>query len=206
MARVNATDYECESDLLPPICAKCGAPAADRVPRTVRYLHDQQGALVAVLVFSLFFGLFFFPPVFLLIAAWYSQAIQVRVPMCADHQTDWDWRDRAMNLLVLPAWCAAVLAAEVCGLVLHAQGDPGGAAYFGVGPVALGLALLVENAVVLRGAVRLAKPDKDHVRLSGVHEEFVAALLEERARDRVSNPDRRAPRGDVRDDYDDEAS
>jgi hypothetical protein len=199
MARISVTDYECEHDLLPAVCAKCAAPASDRVTRTLYFLH---GHVAFFKVLGSVFGLFFFPPLFLLITSRYAQTMQVRVPMCPDHRNDWKWRERALNTFVFPLWSATVIAFEVIGVVVQAQGYDA-SAYFCVGPPALTLALLAENVLILPGSVRLMKPEKG-VRMTGVHDEFVAALQEDRARDRVANPDRRALRGDMRDDFDDE--
>jgi hypothetical protein len=44
----------------------------------------------------------------------------------------------------------------------------------------------------------------DNIRLVHVHQAFADALIHERARDRLDNPERRAPQGDMRVDYDDE--
>jgi hypothetical protein len=199
MARITVTDYECEHDLLPPLCAKCGAPAAERVPRTVRILDDKR-AWVAM-VFLL--GIVFFPPLVVFVILRVARASRVRVPICADHRDHWVWRDRAMTWGVIPAWAVVVLAVDAYAVFLAVHGRDG-SPYLCVGLAAVVVAVALENWVVGYGAVKVEQTQKDKVKLAGVHETFVAALLEERARDRVANPDRRAPRGDERDDFDDE--
>jgi hypothetical protein len=199
MARITVTDYECEHDLLPPLCAKCGAPTAERAPRTVRMLDDKRIWVAVVFLF----GLFFFPPLVVLVILRIARANQVRVPICPDHRNHWAWRDWAMSWVLIPGWAAVVLAAEAYGAFLQMEGRDG-SAFFCVGLPALAVALVLENWAIGYGAVKVEQAHKDKVKLVGVHETFVAALLEERARDRVANPDRRALRGDMRDDFDDE--
>ena len=89
-------------------------------------------------------------------------------------------------------------AACLAGWILH----PGFYAHAAAGVVCLGLA--VDQLFVARGEVGILRASPTEVRLTNVHPDFVNALIEDRARDRVDNPDRRALRGDLRDDYDDE--
>ena len=204
MPSVTITEYEHVNDLLPMVCAKCGNPAQVRVPRPIRFIGSDWAGVRAP---ALMFGLLFFPPLFCLIAYRYAEIIRVRVPMCETHMDDWGWRDRAMFRLLVPGWTLAVLLLYASGLAFLIQGDDQVASVCFLSPVvALVLTALVENLVVLRGAVRTAKTEdkKLDLRLSGVHPEFVAALAEERARDRVDNPERRVPASDLRQDYDDE--
>ena len=72
----------------------------------------------------------------------------------------------------------------------------------------LGLFIIViaDAGFVSRRAVTVGKPPKVGARLGRVHPAFVDALIAERARDRVSNPERRGGHGDVRDDFDDEVN
>jgi len=204
MPKVTVTEYELVNDLLPMVCAKCGNPAEVRVPRPIRFIGSDWAGVRAL---ALIFGLLFFPPLFCFIAYRYAEIIRVRIPMCESHMDDWGWRDRAMFRLLIPGWTLAVLLLYSFGLAFLILGDDQIAAVCFLSPVvALVLTALVENLVLLRGAVRTAKTEdkKLDVRLSSVHSEFVAALAEDRARDRVDNPERRVPTRDVREDFDDE--
>ncbi|MBO0697292.1 MAG: hypothetical protein J2P46_02755 [Zavarzinella sp.] len=200
MARISVTAYEWEHDLLPDVCAKCGAPAAERPVRIARMLDDKRFWVVCLFLF----GLFFFPPLVVLVIFKLSKATPVRVPVCADHRNDWVWRDWAMRWALVPVWITVVTGVEAYGVWVQAVEGRNASAFFCVGMSAVAAAIAIEKLVILRGAVRVEQPRKDEVRLSGVHEEFAAAFLEERARDRVDNPARRSLRGDIHDDFDDE--
>jgi hypothetical protein len=204
MPRVNVTSYEYEQDLLPMVCAKCGRPAEDRVFRLIRHLDcDERGFLAGGVVL----GLLAFPPLFFFIALRFSEKIRVRIPMCETHRGDWKWRDRAEKWFVFPVWVVGVFFLYAIGGMYMFKGDTENAtASWACIPGAFFVLAFVENVIILFGAVRVTKPAKqDGIRLAGVHEEFVAALTEDRARDRVDNPERRCvPRADMQDDFDDE--
>jgi len=205
MPAVTVTAYEYENDLLPMVCGKCGRPAEVHVARPVRFFEEREGLKTAALVG----GLIFFPPLFLLIAYRYAEEIRVRVPMCETHQNDWRWRDRATYCFLMPTWTLTVLLLYgVCIMYLIKGDEENAAAAFIAVPAAIVVVALIENLVIHYGTVRLLKEDKTtDVRLRGVHADFVAAIAEERARDRVDNPKRRPIRQrDMRDDFDDEPS
>jgi hypothetical protein len=125
----------------------------------------------------------------------------VRVPVCEAHRGHWAWRERVRRRVFWPAVFAAALAVQVLcltGLVLH----PAFYAHAAAGAVAVGF--FIDWLALGRGEVTIQRAGKDRVQLNHVHPDFVAALVEDRARDRVDNPDRRALRGDLRDDFDDE--
>jgi hypothetical protein len=200
MPTVRLSDYECEQDLLPAVCARCGAPATDRVPRRVRYLSNRLGWLqIAALVTSLFA----LPPLFIALGHRFGEVMWVRVPICGDHRGHWDWRDTALYSVLMPAWAVTVTGLNVVGLVVALLGGDA-SVFFMLSIFALVLTIFVENCVLAYGAVRpLRVENPPGVKLCGVHAEFVAALTLDRARDRVTNPNRRTDAG-IGDDYDDE--
>jgi hypothetical protein len=205
MARVTLTPYEYENDLLPMVCAKCGQPADARVRRPIRFVGRHRRLLLET---GIVLGLLFFPALFLWVAFSLGQVIWVRIPVCETHYDDWKWRDRATHWFLIPAWTLSVLVLYAISIVFLVKGDPNSASAVLSGvPIAIVPVVLIENLVVLFRAVRLTKSGTtNEVRLSGVHEDFAAALIEDRARQRVDDPERRrSPQGDVRDDYDDEA-
>ena len=198
MARVTVTNYELEHDLLPPVCVRCGAPAADRVVQT---LHIVDGWWGAAQLFGVLFGLFFFPPLIPL-ALRYAQSGSARLPMCPPHRDDYQARSEWGSRVLFPVWTAAALVADGLVVVDFVTGVPPGGLCFA--PIVVLLAGTVGSLMVSRGRIQIEKVDKTGLRLMGVSEEFVTALAHDRARDRVDNPDRRSGHGNIRDDYDDE--
>jgi hypothetical protein len=198
MATVSLTRYEIETDLLPAVCARCGEPATDRRDLVLHILDGWKGGL---LVAVLFIGLFFFPPLVL----WTlrrARETRVSVPLCA---VDYQWfesRARIEKCYLMPFWTAVVLLNNVFIVTEVALGGPGVSCCTVVGVL---MGALLASALIARGRIGITGPPKRAVRLTGVHETFAAALAEDRARDRVSNPARRGGHGDLRDDYDDEA-
>ena len=199
MARITLTDYEVKHGLLPAVCARCATPAAGRVTQTVGVLDGWRGAfqLIAVL-----FGLFFFPPL-LPFTLRFARLVRVPVPMCPEHAELFRWQERAEKRYLLPAWTVVAVGLDVVFVVeLLVAGT--GYSFTGVFVVLVGA--LLAAAVIGHGRVNVAYSAKTGVRLTGVHRAFVAAMVEDRARARVDDPDRRGGHGDVRDDYDDEAN
>jgi hypothetical protein len=199
MAIVSLTKYEIENDLLPAVCARCGEPATDRRDLVLHILDGWKGGL---LVAVLFFGLFFFPP---LVPWTLRRARQTRVPLplCAVHHQWFESRARIEKRYLFPIWTAATLVLDGLIVVELTLGGPGLSC---VGVFGVFIGAVLASALISRGRIGITGPPKKDVRLHGVHEAFAAALAEDRARDRVSNPARRGGHGDVRDDYDDEAN
>src|SRR5262245_56638076 len=103
MPRVDVSDYEITHNLLPFVCARCGAPAAERVVSAVRILDGWRGSFQ---LFGVLFGLFFFPPL-LVFAVRFARKFEVRIPMCAEHRNEFQQRDRMEYRVLLPAWTVA---------------------------------------------------------------------------------------------------
>jgi hypothetical protein len=199
MPSVSVTTYELDHDLLPPVCARCGAPAPDRVVQKLYILDGWSGA---ALVFGLLFGLFFFPPLILVVVR-YAQSASVRLPLCPPHRDTFLARSAWGERILFPVWTAAALVADGLMIVDFVTWGPGGPGLC-FAPIAVLLAGTFGSLFAFRGRVGIERPDPTGLRLTGVSEAFVTALADDRARDRVNNPDRRGGRGDVRDDYDDE--
>src|SRR6476469_2231191 len=102
---VRLTRYECEHNLLPRVCTRCGAPA-------------EGGARLMLLTpaWNLTFGvlIWFCPPVVPSLANYVRARRSFVVPMCESHRVDWEWRDRLTTRLycfcVIPAYVVSVLA------------------------------------------------------------------------------------------------
>lgn len=199
MARVQLTSYEVDNDLFPAVCARCGAPAADRVVPTL-YIVDGWRGVPQVL--GIVFGLFFFP-LLVPFTLRFARKVQVRVPHCGPHADEYRRRERIEQTYLLPIWTVVAVVADVVVIVGLAITGEGFVCLASLLAVALGV---IAAAAVARRQVKITRVDKIGIRLHDVHPTFVYALIDERARDRVSNPDRRGGHGDVRDDYDDEVT
>jgi hypothetical protein len=198
MPRVTVTAYELENELLPSVCATCGEPATDHVAPVVCEVDGWQGG---VQVFGVLGGLFFFPPL-LFFTLRFARRIAVRVPVCTTHRDSYLRSERAEKRYLMPVWTAAAVLVDAWIVAEVCYGGPGMSC---CGSIAVLLGILTAGTLLSRGRVRVTKqPKKDIVYLDKVHPAFVAALAQDRARDRISNPDRRVGHGDVRDDYDDE--
>ena len=200
MARIRVTAYECERDLLPPVCAKCGKPAVGRVVRPARYIKNDYRLLWIPLL--VIFGLMFMPPLGVWAIVRLSHRLDVCLPMCVNHLGDYIWRDRAFLRWVLPIWTVAVLTFESLAVMdLFGYGD--GAAFL-LGVLIAGALAVVVDTLIGHTSVKIQAEIRPlGVYLNGAHPDFVAALVEERARSRIDDPNRRAE-GDVKHDYDDE--
>src|SRR5262249_19245146 len=110
---------------------------------------------------------------------------RVPVPLCA---VDYQWfesRARIEKRFLMPIWTAAVLLNNVLIVTEVTSGGPGVSCCTAVGVL---MSALLASALISRGRIGITGPPKKDVRLHGVHEAFAAALAEDRARDRVSNP------------------
>lgn len=198
MAKVVLTEYECSQDLLPDLCARCGAPAAAKVGHGFRVLSPWLGFLLGL---PLLYSLFFLPPLAVLIMFRVGRHREVQVPLCPRHRAARMWRDRMRRRVVFPVWTVVVVSIDALLITEAVLGGPGRAvvaAYF-----ALVLVGFVEAFVISRETVAVGQNRHKSVTLGKLHPAFVAALTEDRARDRVSNPARRGGGHDVRADYDD---
>ena len=196
MAQVTLTDYEIEHHVLPAVCARCGEPAAGRVELKLRVIDGWRGIPAAI---GLFVGLFFFPPL-VLWTLYLARVVRLRVPHCPAHRREYVRAARTSFRVLLPTWTAVAVVLDA-GLVVEAAVTGTGVACCGLTLVPVAAALA--SGLVERRLVRLSGPRKPGLRLTNCHPGFVAAVLHDRARDRVDNPDRRGGFGDARDDYDD---
>jgi hypothetical protein len=197
MARATLSPYEYRRDLLPPVCVRCGEPATDRVPRTLRVPPDQLVWLWGLPVLA---SLVFCPPLFLFIAVLIGERLVVRLPACPDHVGDWVWRDRLTNFLLLPVWSLVAIALSVC-IVLDPERM---VLYAGLAVLAAVAAVCLDMFVINGGTVLPVAGEKMDVQLRRVHPHFVLALADDRERDRREDPSRFHQFGDERDDYDDD--
>jgi hypothetical protein len=192
MPTVLLTRYECERNLVPRRCARCGAPADEAVRLTV--LEPTTHVLVAAL-------LSLCPPLFVALATILQRRRAMRLPMCPADRADWEWRDRVTSWSYVLAVCVPYVAAVGLVVVSLGHGWEPGVAIAGAGYFAAWACWVTPAALIWTRTVRTTKVAREGIRLSGVSAAFVAGLHTDRAAD--PDPARRAWFGDVRDDYDD---
>ena len=115
MPTVLLTRYECERNLVPRLCVRCGAPADEAVRLTV--LDPTTHVLVAALLQPLL------PPLFVVLATILQRRRAMRLPMCPADRADWEWRDRVTSWSYVLAVCVPYVAAV--GLVVVSSGTAG---------------------------------------------------------------------------------
>lgn len=193
MANIKLSDYECDRGLLPEVCMFCGQPAVTRVRRTFAW-HPSW--VILLILINLI--------VMLVVALILTKKMAVRVPACDQHEGY--WRRRTL-ILTLSGFVVAALC--VGGIVYLSSLPPAAGDEFTGwicgGGIVLSLAWLVVAVVYSASGVRPTEITDRSIKLTGVHDDFVDALREERARYREGGGHRRGRYGDERDDYDDEA-
>lgn len=191
------TEAEYQADALPPLCARCGAPATVRVRRRVRILSNRFTCLWAIPFLA---GLIFCPPLFILVLVAFGKRADVRVPMCPEHEGHWVTPDRVGSRLVLPIWSLVAT-----GLTVYAILDPEYRWLYVGGAVLTLLAVVGVLQVTTRQLVLAVAGEGRDVRLKRVHPAFAAAVAAERQRNPPERPARYQRPEDEWDDYDDEA-
>ena len=192
MPTVLLTRYECDRNLVPKLCTRCGAPTGDAVRLTV--LTPVPHVLVAAL-------LTLCPPAFIVAAKVLQRRRAMKLPMCPADRADWQWRDRVTSWSYVFAVLVPYIAA--IGVVFASVWFEweGGNAIGLMGYLVTWTCWVAPTALIWTRTVRTTRVAGEGIRLSGVCAEFVAALQADRAAD--PDPARRAWFGDIRDDYDD---
>ena len=183
MATVTITRYECNRDLLPPVCAVCGAPAANRV--RVTYMWNPRWADFLLV-----------GPVFL------ARRMSVHLPLCKRHLRNRRRRNVATLVSVL-AILALGAASYVCMQLWPGRLDDPPCAGMCGGCVLLFVAWGLVVAVVDLRVIRASEITDRSLTLSNVSGQFVLAVESTRAL-RDDEPDARLRYDDVRDDYDED--
>jgi len=192
MPSVTLSKYECTRGVLPRICMWCGEPADEIKTKSFGWFHP-------LIYLTLFIG--FLP--FVIIALVLTKRMTVDAPFCHEHRGHWARR----NLLV-SGTLMMVLALGI-GSIVYMSSQPVGqrdeiTAFFCVAAAVLLFAWLVLSMYVSLTAIRVTEITDRTMTLAGVNEQFIAALEEDRDRDRADGRDRRRRYDDVRDDFDDE--
>jgi uncharacterized membrane protein SirB2 len=190
MPTVKLSKYECSRDLLPAVCAFCGAPAGGFRERKFSWHPGWVWVLILVHVIVL-----------IIVAVILTKRMVVRVPVCDQRSGYWSRRTGILTDTFL------VIAAFAVVALFYLSNQPPGprddlVGWLCGGGFILFFVWLIFAAIYSSRGVRPIEITDRFIRLAGVHEEFVAALEADRDRD-ADERDRRVRYGDVRDDYDD---
>jgi hypothetical protein len=192
MASITLSRYECSRGLLPEVCAVCGDPATTRRDRNFSWHPSWVWILILVNLL-----------VVLIVALLLTRRMSVRLPVCDQHEGY--WRRRTLFYTVPTVFVLLVMAGAFAYMVSR---PPGGndslVGWLCLGSIGLLFVWVVVAAVVQANGIRATEITDRTMTLAGLHEEFVAAVREDRARDRDDRRYRRLRYGDQRDDYDDE--
>lgn len=181
MPSVKLTDDECSHDLLPKICMFCGQPATTRKQRNFAW-HPQW---VWVLILA---GLL----IALIVALVLTKRMTVRVPVCDEHEGFWRRKGMALGFSFL-GLCLVAMGVLVF-MVNQGPGNDDVTGWACLGSVGLFLAWLVFAAIYGSRGIRPTEITDRYVRLTGVADEFVEALEDDRERDREEEAERRRVR------------
>jgi hypothetical protein len=199
MPQVVVTRYECDHNLLPALCLRCGATATEWVPRS---LGTPPRSRLRHLLLPVFLIIYLAVPASIIVLIRLPPREEIGFPFCTVHRDDWGRRNRVRNRWLWPAVCLISLIVQI---VCLAGPMPLPLAYAHAAAGVLVVGFVIDQLTIGRRETCVLRSGRTQFSLTNVHEAFVNALIHDRARDRVSNPDRRALRGDLRDDYDDAA-
>lgn len=191
MADVWLTDRECTVDgRLPPVCVRCGADT----DRTVRKTFSWYPPWVNILIVA---GLLPWLIVMLLM----TKRMTVYAPVCDEHKNHWLVRGLISNGAAILGTLA--LIGLICGGILIADNNAASAdfALYGlIAGIGLFIPLLIIAVVVSKGTTRATEITDEEIKLTGVADEFVDAVGDEREARRKARKQRR--RRDEDDDND----
>jgi hypothetical protein len=197
MPSVTLTEYEVTHCRLPPVCVQCGEPATTHDTRKIRFIDgaDGRGVLSSL---GWIVGLFCLPPLLIYLFR-RAPVLEVRLPYCDRDLGRHKRREWIALRVLIVIWCVYALA---CDAILITQTINQPLATLIMLGAFLGFMFFLDW--LKRRQARRRPPKRRKVTLPGIHPAFAAALAEDRARDRIDNPARRAEHGDVRDDFDDQ--
>lgn len=175
MPKVTITRREADRDLLPRVCALTGEPTDDVKLR--KFMWYPQWINLTILIAL---------PIALILSLVMRKEMTVNLPLIRQKHGHWLWRQLAAGLMLLGAIVCApaggILASkpstETLGGVLVALG------------VVLFFATIVFVIVINYTTIRPTEITDREMTLTGVHQNFVDALEEDRERDRDEDDDR----------------
>jgi len=151
---------ECEPGALPPVCAKCGAPATGEKAATFSWFPKK---ILWLLLLSRL--------ICLILIVIFRTSRTVQMPVCPEHAGVWNW-----GRTVLAGTAVTCLALLILAYAL-AEGPLAGAApplmLFAFLGVAVGLAV---GFWTLSGGIQARRIDEREILLTKLHPDFVDAV------------------------------
>ena len=182
MPKVEIDLYECNRDLLPKVCMKCGSDATTRLRRTFNWYPGW--ILVFVLIGLI--GII----VAAILSTILSKKMSLRIPLCDEHRDHWKKRSRWSWIL----FGLFILASVMLVLILPQNDVPGYVIFLAIAFAFVGW--LIPVGIMQQTAIRPQLITDDTITLINVHRDFIDALKEDRRADEDEYEDEM-------DDYDD---
>ncbi len=167
MGRFEISEYE-----LPDVCLKCGAQARQRLYHTFTWTPGWVYAFFVLGPIGII--------VIRILINSVRQEFTMGVPLCAEHRGHWFWRNLIVGLMVV-----AFVAALIGGGILAGELDE--PPPFFVTFLSALLSLILGVILVQRTAIRAREITQQSITLTGVSDEFVAAINGDRRGERESD-------------------
>ena len=179
MAKATLAFRDLDDDLLPDVCAKCGAPATARKNK----LFSWQPSWIGILIL---FGLL----PYIIVSLILTKRRTVSVPFCEAHKNHWSWRLAAL----LGSFAGVALVGGVA-MVLFATSDRGGngnelGGWLCVATLFLLVVWLVAAVIIQNTAIQPSEITDYSITLRNVSGDFTAAYEQEMGDDFPRGVDR----------------
>lgn len=173
MPKVKLSVIECDRDLLPRVCARCGRPSDHLVRRKFQWFPPLAyiGLVAGLLPFAI-------------VAMLMTKRMEARMPMCDEHKRDWVWRQWVVIGGLVLLFTSGIVAFAIA---VSQQERPGDSEAAGMVCAGFGFALLIfliPAAIINNKAIRPTEITDRGMTLINVHRDFVDALADDRDRDR----------------------
>ncbi len=181
MASIRITRYEVQNNLLPSVCVVTGEPTTDVKRHTFRWTPPWVGILILGGVLP-----------YVIVAMILRKDITFDVPIASRKKGHWLWRQLFGIFGVLGCIGLVVVGIALANGPGQQRQGPDIGLYTAAG-AGVGLLLVLAGAVILQfTSVRPKEITDEDITLTGVHENFIVAMEEDRERDEEEEEERRA--------------
>lgn len=181
MASIRITRYEVQNNLLPSVCVVTGEPTTDVKRHTFRWTPPWVGILILGGVLP-----------YVIVAMILRKDITFDVPIASRKKGHWLWRQLFGIFGVLGCIGLVVVGIALAnGPGQQRQGPNIGLITAGAAGVGL-LVVLVVAVILQYTSVRPKEITDEDITLTGVHENFIVAMEQDRERDEEEEEERRA--------------